>query len=269
MHDIQSDKASEVAEAFDAVSALFDTTFENEITRTLRSKIYYEVERLIPQGASILDINCGTGIDASYFVANGFHITGIDISAKMLEEAKKKIDANQVPLCKFYHGSFDAIPPEIEERFDLVFSNFGGLNCSDNLTMITKEIARVVKPSGFFVGVIMPPFSLWEALSYLVRGNPRLAFRRLNPPVKATGFLDKTFTVYYHSTAKIISTFSPHFHIQKIIGLNIISPPPHAIGFSQQFQKWSNFLRRLDTLIETLPFVRAMGDHYIIIARKR
>ncbi|MBI3586623.1 MAG: class I SAM-dependent methyltransferase [Ignavibacteriales bacterium] len=266
---IRSYKTSEVAEAFDAVSAIFDTSFENEITRTLRAKIYYEVERLVPQGASIMDINCGTGIDAIHFATKGFHVTGIDISAKMLEEAKKKVGANQVRLCKFYQGSFDAIPPEIDEKFDLLFSNFGGLNCSNNLEMITKEIARVVKPSGFFVGVIMPPFSLWETLSYLLRGNLRLAVRRLNSQTKATGFLDKTFTVYYHSTEKIISSFSPYFQIRQIIGLNMISPPPHALGFAKRFPKLSKFLSRFDALIETLPALRAMGDHYIVIAQKR
>lgn len=262
-------KTSEVAEAFDAVSKIFDTSFENEITRRLRSKIYYEVERIIPQGASILDINCGTGIDAVHFAAKGYPVTGVDISAKMLEEAQRKVDAGHKPLCKFYQGSFEALPSEVDARYDLVFSNFGGLNCADNLKVVAKELARVVKPSGFFVGIIMPPFSLWETTSYLLRGKFQQAFRRLNPETQATGFSDKTFTVYYHSPAKIASILAPHFHVKQIMGLNIISPPPHAVGFSTKFPKLSDFLNRLDEVIETLPILRAAGDHYIVIARKR
>lgn len=262
-------KTSEVAEAFNAVSEIFDMKFENEITRTLRSKIYYEVERLIPQGGSILDINCGTGIDALHFAMRGYNVTGVDISAKMLEEAQRKVKTIGKPLCKFYQGSFEALPSKIDAQYDVAFSNFGGLNCNDNLEVVAKELARVVKSSGFIVGVIMPPFSLWETASYLLRGEFQQAFRRLDPQTHATGFSDKTFTVYYHSPAKIALALAPYFGIGQIIGLNIISPPPHAVRFPMRFPRLCNFLNRCDETIGTLPILRAIGDHYIVIAKKR
>ncbi|MBI3578417.1 MAG: methyltransferase domain-containing protein [Ignavibacteriales bacterium] len=266
---ILSHKTSEVAEAFNAISKVFDVTFENEITRRLRSKIYYEVEQLLPPGASILDINCGTGIDALHFAAQGYNTTGVDISEKMLKVAQRKVKTDNRPLCKFYQGSFEALPPDITGKYDMVFSNFGGLNCTNNLGTVAEELARVVKPSGFFVGIIMPPFSLWETCAYFLRGKIQQAFRRLNPQTQATGFSDKTFTVYYHSPAKIALALAPYLRVEQIVGLNIISPPPHAVRFSRRWPRLSDFLNRLDETIETLPIVRAAGDHYIVIAKKR
>lgn len=45
--------------------------------------------RYIPKKRKILDIGCGVGVDSSYVKSKGYIPTGIDISKKMLEIAKK------------------------------------------------------------------------------------------------------------------------------------------------------------------------------------
>lgn len=45
---------------------------------------------LLKPGAKILDVGCGTGLKSKYFLAEGFQITGVDISDKMIEIAKKE-----------------------------------------------------------------------------------------------------------------------------------------------------------------------------------
>src|SRR5690242_3488644 len=79
-----------VLESFDNIAEIFDEEFENAITRRLRQQIYDTVGRLVPAGGSIIDINCGTGIDAIALAQKGYTVCGIDLSPKMVDRAKGK-----------------------------------------------------------------------------------------------------------------------------------------------------------------------------------
>ncbi len=69
---------------------------------------------LLPKGAHILDVGCGGGRDAKYFVKKGFKVTGIDASKVLIDIAKgevpkakfKKMDILKLDFPK---NSFDAI----------------------------------------------------------------------------------------------------------------------------------------------------------------
>lgn len=45
---------------------------------------------LLSKNASILDVGCGAGIKSKYIAENGFVVTGIDFSEKMIEIAKRE-----------------------------------------------------------------------------------------------------------------------------------------------------------------------------------
>src|SRR5687767_5587926 len=52
------------------------------------------LERLnILPGSRIMDLACGRGRHAAYLASNGFAVTGLDISAKSIEDAKLKYHA--------------------------------------------------------------------------------------------------------------------------------------------------------------------------------
>jgi len=53
----------------------------------------------ILKGKRILDVGCGVGVDAGYMVTKGFQVVAVDLSAKMVEIAKK-----QFPNVDFRQG---------------------------------------------------------------------------------------------------------------------------------------------------------------------
>ncbi len=67
-----------------------------------------------------------------------------------------------------------------EPPFDLVFSNFGGLNCLSlqQLSALAPHIDTALKPGGYFVAVVMGRFCWWETLYFLLKGKWASAFRR-------------------------------------------------------------------------------------------
>ena len=76
---------------------------------------------------SVLDLCCGTGQLAHFFLENGYRVTGIDLSKHMLkyaiENTAQYIESGQA--C-FIEG--DASCFQLQERFGLVVSTFDALN---------------------------------------------------------------------------------------------------------------------------------------------
>jgi len=101
---------------------------------------------------SLLDVATGTA-DMAIMAARMLHpdkITGIDISDKMLEVGRKKIE-NQHLNSKIELFSGDAETINFPDgTFDGVMVAFGVRNF-ENLEKCLKEIFRVMKPGGLFV----------------------------------------------------------------------------------------------------------------------
>lgn len=98
---------------------------------------------LLPKGGKVLDVGCGPGQDSGYLFRREFDVEGIDLSEKMIEQARKK-----VPEVKFV----------VMDMRKLRYPNsyFDGLFASLSLIHIPKkdvdktmnEFKRVLKEGG-------------------------------------------------------------------------------------------------------------------------
>lgn len=102
---------------------------------------------LTPENTHILDLCCGTGQLAETLGEQGYHITGIDGSDKMLAYARKR-----APNATFILA--DARDFQLEPKFDVVFSLFDSLNhlmSIDDLGLALFNVHAALKPGGVFV----------------------------------------------------------------------------------------------------------------------
>lgn len=78
-----SDASNDVIRLYNEHGADFDS----QRGRSLAEKPWLDrFTSLLPQGASILDIGCGSGEPiAGYFIGNGYDVTGIDASLPLIE----------------------------------------------------------------------------------------------------------------------------------------------------------------------------------------
>lgn len=91
----------------------------------------YERSRIGAQNKSILDLCCGTGQLAHYFLEHGYTVTGIDLSEAMLDYACENNRAYvEKGQAKFIQG--DASGFSLAERFGLVVSTYDALNHLEN-----------------------------------------------------------------------------------------------------------------------------------------
>ncbi len=135
----------------------------------------------------VLDLGCGGGQISIAFAKKGAKVTGIDLSDKHIEFAKKLAKKHKVKIL-FERGSFQKFPMIKSKSQDIVFSSWAFLYSPD-LKQVFKEANRVLKNEGLFVFSQDHPFfhcfgnnDLEIKQSYLKSGsagNPNfMAFRR-------------------------------------------------------------------------------------------
>jgi demethylmenaquinone methyltransferase/2-methoxy-6-polyprenyl-1,4-benzoquinol methylase len=89
-----------------------------------------------------LDLACGTGILSSMLKANGWNVSGLDLSSGYLQVARKKIG----PACA--EGTAEVLPYR-DAMFDAVVSSY--LAKYADVGMVAEECWRVLKPGGMAV----------------------------------------------------------------------------------------------------------------------
>ena len=131
---------------FDQWAKIYDIT--SWFMQRLRKKAARVIELF--QGARVLDVATGTGEQALALAKLGYSVIGIDLSRKMLEKAKSKID--QLDL-QFLEADANKLPFK-DNSFEAVFISLGLHDMPYKISQIVlKEMRRVVKFQGKIVVV--------------------------------------------------------------------------------------------------------------------
>ena len=255
-------------QAFDAAAPVYDAAYEGlpgiRRIRSITSSLY---TRYLPPGSRILEINCGTGNDALFLAREGMHVVATDISPVMLGEVEKKIAGSRgLPgSVRTRLLPFDRLGELRGEKFDGACSNLGGLNCTDRLASVARDLGDLLKPGGIFIATVMPPFCLWETGAFIARLRWRKAFRRLSRNGTVADLHGGQVRTYYHSPGSFRRAFAPYFRHVQTLGLAILMPPPNFT----RAQGLTGIMGGIDDLIAGLPLVRSIGDHYSIVLKRR
>ena len=162
-------------EPFTAVAPVYDELMKQV---PYRMWVGYYLLLLSQQDAhpkSLLDIGCGTGTMAQLLAKEGFEVTGIDASPRMIGEAKRK--AARSKLGPQFHEA-DATRFELGRRFDAALSYFDTLNNileGARLQSALACVARHLEPGGSFI------FDLNTAYAF---ENHMFDQKRLHPSAK-------------------------------------------------------------------------------------
>jgi ubiquinone/menaquinone biosynthesis C-methylase UbiE len=260
---------TDVSAAFSAQSPVFDATYNgNQTTLWMRSRARKEVMTYIKPGARILELNCGTGIDSLYFAEQGFEVVATDNSDGMLAKLRQKISSmNTEPDISVKKCSFNRIDTLDAGTFDYVFSNFGGLNCTDKLYEVLEGIDKVLKPGGHFTLVVMPKICPWEILM-LFKGYFKTAFRRFKKNGTPARIEGVHFMCYYYNPFYIIKHVGEKYKLKALKGLCIVMPPPFIEKFHERYPRIFGILEQVENRISLIPPFNRWCDHYAITMQK-
>lgn len=122
-----------------------DSEFGKKIMKKEVEYVYNELRNY----GKILDVGCGIGSFEQNLTS--LNIIGLDISEEMLEEARKRSDKT------FIQGNAEELQFK-DSTFDAVFT-VTTLEFLDDYRKAIKEIARVIKPKGKLLVMMLNPQS--------------------------------------------------------------------------------------------------------------
>lgn len=268
MADTQQEQ--DVNEAFSKQSHIFDELDEgNGLLLWMRDRIRKEVMTYAKPGDRMLELNCGTGLDAMFFARQGIRVQATDNAPGMLQQLREKVriaGMQQMIIaeqCSFNHLSRLGDTP----KFDYVFSNFGGLNCTGDLAGVLRQMDPLLKPGGYFTLVIMPRVCLWELL-LVFKGRFKTAFRRFRKGSTRARVEGVYFDCYYYSPDYIQRQVGDKYRLQSLKGLAVTVPPPYIEHFTTRHPRLFALLEKWEhRLCGKAPFNR-WGDHFMITMQK-
>lgn len=260
---------------FDTASHSYDTDFTDTLTgRLQRNRVwkYLDEQITIKKPLQVLELNCGTGEDAIHFARSGHVVMATDISEEMLNKASAKVRekgvAHKIHLEKTDLKNLSSL--DSQKPFDLIFSNFGGLNClaDTEITDFKINIRKLLKPKGKLILVIMPDFCLWESFYFLSKLKLKEVFRRKKASVWADVSGIKVETWYY-SPKKLSRVFSPEFSAIQAKPIGFFAPPSYLEPFIKRHPLFFRFLSFLENRFSRFSWQSAMADHYYLELQAR
>ena len=279
------------ANLFDRMAARYDALWTTTaIGRAQRNLVWRHIDPLFQPGMRILDIGCGTGEDAAHLAARGVAVYATDASPAMIQVAQAR-GGFTAAVC----GAEDLA--QLGGTFDGAISNFGALNCVEDLPAVAGSLAGLVRPGGRVAICLLGRFCAWETFYYAVRfqfakagrrwrGSARLVgqvgnLRRVgNPPADVserptsagrqparrisscpTEHAASAIMIYYPTAAELRAAFTPHFELQRWTGIGLLVPP----SFVKLPAALVSVLAACDRLLARLPLLRGMADHRLFL----
>lgn len=261
----------DVRAAFDSAAADYDVQADQNavldwIRQATRSAL---LERVAP-GARLLDLGCGTGMDAVFFAERGYHVTAIDWSPEMIARAQARRDRTaarasiEIRLLGI-HESWRFL----DGMYDAAYSNLGALNCAPDLTDAMVQVCGRLRTKGWLIASIIGRLCPWEIALYIARGDWRRAFvrwRRGPVPVPLNG--RTVWTRYYLPSEASRALAAAGLCVRSLRALGTFSPPPYLDAFAKRRARLVERLLRLDERTGGWPLLRQTGDHFLVAAHR-
>lgn len=168
---------------------------------------WHQLKLLFPplQGKSVLDLGCGYGWHCKYAAEQGaVRILGLDLSAKMIEEARKRNPENGITyrICGIEEYEYP------ETMWDCVISNLA-LHYIEDIEKIFQQVHRTLKPGGVFLFNIEHPVftaGIRQDWIYTEDGKPKYwpVDDYFIPGARVTQFLGCNVVKQHHTLTQIL-----------------------------------------------------------------
>lgn len=256
---------------FDKIATVYDELFtRTAIGKIQRNIICKYLDETLPsnQQINILELNCGTGEDAVYFAKKGLCVVATDVSEEMLKVTKEKINklgmSNYVRTKKLDLTNTSDF--NFNQKFDLIFSNFGGLNCVDkeSLKNLSDVVSSILNETGRIIFVLMPKFSIWDSFYFLIKLRLNEVFRRASSNFLKVNLSGENVQTFYYSPKEIANIFGAKFKVQNIRPVGVFIPPSFLNKFFLKKKKTLRTLEIFENSVSKFSFLAKYSDHFLI-----
>jgi len=104
---------------------------------------------LLKKGDKVLDVGCGSGLKSKYLYSKGFDVTGIDLSDKLIDIARRESPGIEFVVMDMKDAD------KLNRSFDGIFAQASLLHIPKKEVMkVLETLVKALKPNGYFyIGV--------------------------------------------------------------------------------------------------------------------
>ena len=133
-----------ITELFDDYAAKFESHLVNALKYRAHDVLYRNLKEIIEDDLDILDLGCGTGLMGELLKPHAEKLTGIDISSKIIEEARAKNVYDQL-----YQSDLNEFLQANTANFDLVSATDVLIYMGD-LSKAFLNVYKALRKGGYF-----------------------------------------------------------------------------------------------------------------------
>lgn len=161
-------------------------------------------------GKTILHLQCHFGQDTISLSRLGAIVTGVDLSDKAIESAKKiatETNANATFICCDIYD----LEKYLDKQFDIVFTSYGTIGWLPNLDKWAQIIARFLKPEGQFIFVEFHPV-VWmfddnfENIEYRYFNSEAIVETENGTYADKQSEITQSYVMWNHGMAEVINS---------------------------------------------------------------
>jgi 2-polyprenyl-3-methyl-5-hydroxy-6-metoxy-1,4-benzoquinol methylase len=262
----------ETRDAFDSVAVDYDgPRGNNALIQDMRSEMWRTLDATFAPGSRLIDLGCGTGLDAVRMARSGHHVTATDWSRQMVERTRERAEREQLAgrVQAVAVGAHELSRLDGQAQFDGAYSNLGALNCVPNLAEVAAQCARLLKPGSALVFSVIGRICPWEIGYYAVKRNWGRLRVRFAPAVVPVSMNKRVVWTRYYTPREFYRAFERQFTREHWRGLCVLAPPPYMTEMKERHIRLYERLWRLDRRAAGWPVLRNLGDHFMMVMRKR
>ena len=146
---------------YDEIAADYDRQLlERPADRLARQAFQELVGRYVPRASTILDFGCGTGIDAEWYVRNGYDVLAFDQSEQMVarlrDRCRTAMSSGRLKSTVAPFASFESVLNQWPSA-DALVSNFAVMNMVEDPRRLFEIFARSAKtPAWLMISLVNP-----------------------------------------------------------------------------------------------------------------
>jgi len=250
----------------------------NPIGEHMREVFRRHLTTAFSRGHRVLEIGCGTGIDAVWLAQSGIDVVATDISREMVKRAEARAESlglgNLVHARRVAANEIEVLGEEFgPDVFDGAYCHAGALNMDPNLRNVPHQLARLMRRHALFVCSVINKTSLFEIVFYLAVLRPRKAFRRLNRvvpiPISRRDPLNRyAVPTRFYSPAEVGRIFAADFSVVGTQGLQVFLPPSNLADEYEQLRPLFVPLEQIEEWLSNHRPMNAWGHHTIITLQR-
>ena len=243
-------KRSATQKYHDRVAPRYDDSYDDEFWQWHDTLTWDYLKPHLPtdSNAEVVDLGCGTGKWAAKILKSGYAVTCVDISARMLDQARAKLDPQASHKTAFVQADLadlSVLPPD---RFALAVALGEPIGFTESPRRALLEISRVLKPGGLLVATLDNRLA---GIDFLLSGgdpNAMAAFLKSGKTHWLTQNHRERFPITTFGPAEAVKLFeSAGFDVLEVIGKTVLPLRKHRalLETSQGRRRWAKIEKTL------------------------